>query len=313
MKKLLLLTTAIFFTICSIIVYMIFVEPQLLVTTHETLYIPNWNKKLNGLKIGVVSDPHIGHGFTDIKKLENIVEKVNDQKPDLIFLLGDFDAQSIEDSKISKKEISETLDDLDAKYGTVAILGNHDYKPPCVIKKILRQANIPLLEDESKYFSINGQTIRVVGFKDLWHSNPNPIKTIGKPPYKTPVIVLEHNPDLFPKIPQGTNLTLSGHTHGGEVCFPILGAPVVSSKYNQRYKKGYVVENNKHLYVSGGIGTSSAMRLFNPPEIVFLNLYSQTPKTKISNTKPHGGFKKNYMPYYQHIVNKLKNINIKKA
>ena len=186
MKKLFLLTAALFFAICLTITYMVFVEPQLLITTHETLYIPNWNKKLNGLKIGVVSDPHIGHGFTDIKKLENIVEKVNDQKPDLIFLLGDFDAQSIEDSKISKKEISNTLDDLKAKYGIVAILGNHDYKPPCVIKKILRQANIPLLEDKSKYFSINGQTIRVVGFKDLWHSNPNPIKTIGKPPYKTP-------------------------------------------------------------------------------------------------------------------------------
>ena len=94
MKKLFLLTAALFFAICLSITYMVFVEPQLLITTHETLYIPNWNKKLNGLKISVVSDPHIGHGFTDIKKLENIVEKVNDQKPDLIFLLGDFDAQS---------------------------------------------------------------------------------------------------------------------------------------------------------------------------------------------------------------------------
>ena len=74
---------------------MIFVEPQLLVTTHETLYIPYLNKKLNGLKIGVVSDPHIGHGCTEIKKLENIFEKVNDHKPDLIFLLCDFDSLSI--------------------------------------------------------------------------------------------------------------------------------------------------------------------------------------------------------------------------
>ena len=97
-------------------------------------------------------------------------------------------------------------------------------------------------------------------------------------------------------MPDFVSLTLSGHTHGGETVFPIIGSFDVPSKYGQRYRKGYIVENNKHLYVSGGIATTSRMRFLNPPEIVILELYAQTPKTTVLNTKPITGINKNYAP-----------------
>ena len=116
-----------------------------------------------------------------------------------------------------------------------------------------------------------------------------------------PTIVLSHNPDIFPQIPQNTSLTLCGHTHGGEIFIPYLGSPFVPSKYHQRYRKGYIVENNKHLYVSGGIATLSKFRFCNPPEVIFINMYKQTPETKIENFNKNKGISKNYIPYYRKI------------
>jgi len=115
-------------------------------------------------------------------------------------------------------------------------------------------------------------------------------------------IVLSHNPDIFPQIPNNISLTLSGHTHGGEIYIPVLGSPTVPSVFNQRYRKGYVVENNKNLYVSGGVGTLSRIRFCNSPEISILKLYAQDNKHKILNTKPKSGFTKNYIPYYNHLI-----------
>ncbi|MGN0015447.1 MAG: hypothetical protein ACI37T_08530 [Candidatus Gastranaerophilaceae bacterium] len=111
-----------------------------------------------------------------------------------------------------------------------------------------------------------------------------------------------HNPDVFPKIPQRVNLTLSGHNHGGQVYLPFIGGLFIPSVYNQRFVKGYIVENNKHLYVSSGIGNATQLRFGNIPEINLLTLHSQTQKTMITNTKPNTGIE-NLMTLYPKIKN----------
>ena len=87
-----------------------------------------------------------------------------------------------------------------------------------------------------------------------------------------PAILLAHEPDIFPRVPARVALTLSGHTHGGQVRLP--GVPLrVPSNYGARYAHGHVIEDGRHLIVSAGLGTSSLpVRFGVPPEVVLVEL-----------------------------------------
>jgi predicted MPP superfamily phosphohydrolase len=88
-----------------------------------------------------------------------------------------------------------------------------------------------------------------------------------------PLIVLSHDPDLFPRLPPRAALTVSGHTHGGQLNVPLLRARMVPSRYGDRYARGHVVEGGRHLFVTSGVGTSThPVRFARPPEIVVLTL-----------------------------------------
>ncbi|HMA15210.1 MAG TPA: hypothetical protein VKP12_10525, partial [Kiloniellaceae bacterium] len=97
---------------------------------------------------------------------------------------------------------------------------------------------------------------------------------------RAPVILLSHTPDVFPEVPAGVALTLAGHTHGGQVYIPLIGRPVVPSKYGERYARGHIVEHGRHLFVSSGIGTAVLpVRFLTPPELVVITLTpAATPK-----------------------------------
>ena len=84
---------------------------------------------------------------------------------------------------------------------------------------------------------------------------------------------MTHNPDVFPDVPARVALTLAGHTHGGQVRFPFVGAPVVPSRFGPRYAQGLVTEGGRHLFVTSGLGTSIfPVRFRVPPEIALLRL-----------------------------------------
>ncbi|KAF0248371.1 MAG: phosphohydrolase [bacterium] len=85
--------------------------------------------------------------------------------------------------------------------------------------------------------------------------------------------MLTHSPDVFPQIPERVSLTLAGHTHGGQVKLPLLGRPIVPSAFGERYAIGHIVENNQHLFVGSGVGTSIIpVRFCVPPEVVILRI-----------------------------------------
>jgi predicted MPP superfamily phosphohydrolase len=85
--------------------------------------------------------------------------------------------------------------------------------------------------------------------------------------------MLAHDPDLFPRVPDRVALTISGHTHGGQVALPYVRRPFIPSHYGERYARGHVVEDGRHLVVSAGLGTSGApVRLLAPPELLVLEL-----------------------------------------
>jgi hypothetical protein len=102
---------------------------------------------------------------------------------------------------------------------------------------------------------------------------PNLRQALMMVPPTAPLLLLCHSPDIFPLVPPRVTLTLAGHTHGGQVRLPLIGAPMVPSKYGQRYLRGHLREGLKELYVTSGIGTSIApVRFGVPPEIVILTL-----------------------------------------
>lgn len=279
-----------------------FIEPNILLTKSQKLEIPHWNKDLDGFKIALITDIHLGTKFVDLKKLARIVKIVNSKNPDLIVICGDLDAKSISKEKYSTTQIANILKNLKSKHGVIAVMGNHDYVPPSVVKNIYQKSNIILLENEDYYFSHNAKTLRIVGFKDLWYFKSNPIQVVGMKDKTTPTVVLTHNPDYFPQMPNFVSLTLSGHTHGGEIVLPFIGSFFIPSEYGQRYRNGYIIENNKHLFVSRGVATLSGGRFLDPPEINILTLYSQKKITQ--NTKVINGIKSNYAPKTIRILKK---------
>ena len=288
MKKLLLITGLIF-----LFIYSFFIEPNRLVVNTQDIFLPHLDKRLDGLKIGVVSDLHIGSFCVDLKRAENIVEKTNSYNPDLVFLLGDLDAKSVS-RHYSDAEIVRVLNKFKSKYGVFSVLGNHDYNPPNIIRDIITASNVVLLENQSKYVNINGTTLKIVGFKDLWHCHIDTNEILGN--YNNiSTFVLTHNPDSFPDIPDFVSLTLCGHTHGGEVFIPLIGSFTVPSEYGDKYRKGYIVEKGKHLYVSGGVATLSHLRFCNPPEITILTVHPQTEETNIENKGLKKYIRKNYI------------------
>lgn len=279
-----------------------FIEPNILLTKSQKLEIPHWNKDLDGFKIALITDIHLGTKFVDLKKLARIVKIVNSKNPDLIVICGDLDAKSISKEKYSTTQIANILKNLKSKHGVIAVMGNHDYVPPSVVKNIYQKSNIILLENEDYYFSHNAKTLRIVGFKDLWYFKSNPIQVVGMKDKTTPTITLAHNPDSFAQMPEFVSLTLSGHTHGGEIVLPFIGSFFIPSEYGQRYRNGYIIENNKHLFVSRGVATLSGGRFLDPPEINILTLYSQ--KEIPQNTKVIKGIKSNYAPKTIRILKK---------
>ena len=251
------------------------IEPAWLTTHSFTLQIPHWQPEQQGLRIAVLTDLHVGSPHTGIEKLKEVVARTNDEHPDLVVILGDLVIQDVVGgSFIEPEPIAEVLRGLQAPLGVMSVLGNHDWWYDGVrIEKALRGAGIEVLENQARQVQFKGKAFWVVGIADLWTRKPDVQGSLRQVEGSDPVILITHNPDLFPEVPSRVSLTIAGHTHGGQVNFPIVGRVVVPSKYGQRYAMGHIVENGQHLFVSGGVGTSILpVRFRVPPEVVVITL-----------------------------------------
>jgi uncharacterized protein len=281
---------SIFGTAC--LYYAFFFEPDKLVVNNYEIKIKDWNREFDGLKIVAISDVHGGANYIDEAKLRKIVELANQQNPDVIVLLGDYVSQkggATKPLRMPIETIAENLQGLKAKFGVYAVLGNHDgWYSDAFVGSALRNAGYKVLENEAIAIEKNGQKIRILGLKDHltvtdWETFRQDAKnSLAKIEDKGDIIVLEHSPDVFPEINKDEfrlskdfKLMLAGHTHGGQVWFPILGTPIVPSSYGQKYSYGEIIEHGVHLFVTTGIGTSiSPIRFMMPPEIAVLTIRS---------------------------------------
>lgn len=250
------------------------IEPGRLVIREQTIQIDNWPQALDGLRIAVLSDIHVDNWFITDKKLRTIVERTNQQQPELIVILGDYIAGGRSTARVEPEVFAPVLKDLRAPLGVYTVLGNHDWwYNGAKVRKALEQNGIKVLENDSAKVDARGTSFWLVGFADLWTRPQRIADTVATVPEGQPLIALTHNPDIFENMPQRVPLLLAGHTHGGQVRFPLIGPVVESSKYG--WVHGDVFANNHHLFVTTGIGTSIIpVRFGLPPEIVILTLKS---------------------------------------
>jgi len=249
------------------------VEPGRLVVRHVRVEPPGWPEAWNGLRIAALADIHAGSPHVDAAKLGELVDVVNSEQPDLVVLLGDYVIRGVLGGHFIPPEVTaEKLAGLKARLGVVAVLGNHDWwYDGNRVSRALNTAGIRVLENSAVRFEAQGQGLWIAGLADPWTRTPQIDRTLERIPQGEAVIMLSHNPDVFPDIPTRVGLTLAGHTHGGQVVLPVLGRLVVPSRFGQRYAAGLIEEDGHDLFVSSGIGTSILpVRIGAPPEVSVL-------------------------------------------
>ena len=255
-----------------------FIEPNRLVIHEQSIQIDNWPKELGGLRIALIADLHTGGWFIDENKLRLIVDRTNQLNPDLVVLLGDYVAPNSWHSRRVEPEITAgVLKDLRAPLGVYAVLGNHDWwYNGAKVRRAFEQNGIPVLEDEVVEIRWRDKSFWLAGLADLWTRPQQIDETIAKAPPGSTMIALTHNPDIFPRLPPNVPLLLAAHTHGGQVSIPLIGTPIVPSRFGGKYTAGHVFENGHHMFVTTGIGTSILpVRFRVTPEIVVLSVKSK--------------------------------------
>ena len=248
----------IFILFIILIFYITFSEPNILTVK----YLKLESNELRGMKIVFASDFHMKP--YELYRLKRIVRKINLQNPDIILLGGDYVNGHKKGSTLSIDKISGELSNLKSKYGTIAIMGNHDgWQGKKEVIEAFERAGITVLENANKNFD----NITIAGLEDMQTANPDVKKALSGAFY--PVIMLTHTPDMIESIPSSVELTLAGHTHGGQV---VLHKPlIVPSKYGRKYAYGLSYNKNKKIFVSRGLGTSILPVRFNCfPEIVVI-------------------------------------------
>ncbi|MCK4505622.1 MAG: metallophosphoesterase, partial [Candidatus Aegiribacteria sp.] len=160
---------------------------------------------------------------------------------------------------------------------SVAVLGNHDHWEDAELTETLLHdlAGSKVLRNRGTWITRGDAKIRIWGVGDLWEDEQL-LDGCRPERYNGPVILITHNPDFAEEIPEGTaDLVLAGHTHGGQVVLPIIGAPILPSYYGQKYRSGTVWNGKTMVYVSRGIGVGSPpVRLNCRPELAVLELCS---------------------------------------
>lgn len=273
----------------SLLIYSIYIEPFRLTVERAELKIPNWSEKLNGLKVVAVSDIHGGSQGVSEERIREVVELANRQNPDLIVLLGDYvseidfrrrrrnvpEGQDRTVLRMPVETIAENLKGLRAKYGVFGVIGNHDHwhNQPKIVDE-LERIGIKILENEAQPLKINDETVWIWGIEDLWKRRRVPTEALEKITEQRNVIAITHNPDSLLRTPPQISVMFAGHSHGGQVKFPIYGAhPFVN---DPRFMEKHAEVEGKHIFVTTGVGTTGPpIRFRVPPEIAVVQLYAQ--------------------------------------
>jgi predicted MPP superfamily phosphohydrolase len=249
------------------------------VVKYYALTLPGWPRFERPLRILLLSDFHVGSHTDDIARHTAIAREAAAFLPDLVLLGGDYvNMQTFGGGRVPPRVIARLLARIMGRSGRFAILGNHDYAyGEQQVSAALHAHGIAVLDHERGTFTFGKHAIDVLGVPDAHRARPQAHAVLATLTPDRPTIVLAHDPVWFNDVPPGPFLTLSGHTHGGQIAIPLLRRIAIPSRYGERYARGHVVEDGRHLYVTAGLGTTGwPVRLLAPPEVVILRLTAAT-------------------------------------
>jgi len=289
--------------------YAVGIEPFRLRIVDYRLTPPRWPRDLR-LTAALIADPHICDPWMGLQRVRSIVSQTNVLKPDIVLMLGDYVADhKWQYDPIPPQAWADVFGELSAPLGVHAILGNHDWwddkdaqltgEGPTKYGRALLNAGIALYQNRATRMEKDGKAFWLAGIDDQialkpnWKLNRRRWKglddltgTLAQVSDDAPVLLMAHEPDIIGEVPARVSLTLSGHTHGGQInCFGYL--PAFPKRKGRSYPYGHIIEQEgttltrhlglemdpRHLIVSGGLGCSILpVRFGVPPEITLVHL-----------------------------------------
>lgn len=252
----------------SLAVWSTIVEPRWVARRDLGHRVAQWQGPA-GLKVAVASDWHFTKRafwrVMTVERARRIVEEINAAQPDVILLPGDFIADRDyrpDAAATAEDEIAQVLGLLKAPLGVYAVLGNHDWwHDGPKIAAALRRNGIQVLENEAA--SLKGTALWVVGVGDDYTGHSQPRKAVAKLPAAAQALVLMHDPASLLDMPDIQGLVVAGHTHGGQVYLPLVGAPIIPTQAPREWAYGWVEHGHNRMYVTSGLGVSILPLRFN--------------------------------------------------
>lgn len=247
-------------------------------------------RSLNNLRIVQISDTHLGTRV-NAEFIRECVARAIDLRPDLIALTGDYihnGTNYIDDAAKLFQPLFDNLTHNGKPIPTLAVLGNHDwYGDSQLMTRALRERGAHMLDNTRVFLNANTRQIQttapneglcLAGLGDYLEDTIRPDLALNNIPHHMPRVLLSHNPDTAedPRVivpARRIDLQLSGHTHGGQVRLPLLGTPIIPSRYGTKYAGGLVNGPAFPVIISRGVGTSGLpVRWHVPAEIVVIEL-----------------------------------------
>ena len=256
------------------------VEPNRLIVKNVELSIGRLPEAFEGISVAQISDIHFAE-FLGADHLSDVVRQTNALRPDIVAFTGDLATRpGRDDSKIDKPAARKAvpagpiLADLSAPLGRYAVLGNHDLTTdPGLMSEVLNQHGFKVLRNQTFPIERDGHRIWIAGIDDCLHGRGDVVGTLASIPNREQAIVLVHEPDMADMVAKHpVDVQLSGHSHGGQVRIPLIGAPILP-KLARKYPLGSYRIRNLQLYTNPGVGVVGLPLRFDcPPEITLFTL-----------------------------------------
>ena len=250
------------------------VETRRVEVKRVALTLPRLSPEFDGYRVVQIGDLHLDD-WTRPERLSGITRKVNEQRPDLVAITGDFASYSAEE--FDTRRLVGALRALRARDGCVAILGNHDYLTDVtLVRRCIRDGGVAELSNSVLTLRRGGAALHVAGIDDVMEGRSRLDLVLRRLPEEGAAILLAHEPD-FADVSSATgrfDLQLSGHSHGGQIGLPLLRR-LVLPPFSQRYTRGLYEVGEMALYTNRGLGfVHLRARLLCRPEITVFTLRS---------------------------------------
>jgi predicted MPP superfamily phosphohydrolase len=258
----------------------ILLEPNHPRLVRQEIFLRRLPVGFDGLTIVQMSDFHYDPHFS-IRPMEAAVRMSNELEPDLVVLTGDFVTMpvlgGIESARHAAQQAvpcAEVLRDLRARSGVFAALGNHDeFADARIVSRTLSQAGFQVFNNTAVPLERQRQRLWLAGVRDVLTGKADLGLTLRNIPAGEPVVLLAHEPDFADTVVRyPVDLQLSGHSHGGQVCLPLVG-PLYLPEMGEKYPSGLRQLGSLTLYTNVGIGTIRIPARWNcPPEVTWITL-----------------------------------------